>query len=100
MVDSAVPWLWEVGSLTRSPNSVWARHPRALAFRVGCDLGARLEGARTAYATARIVLAESDVDIAEVLAELEREAADLQRERREVAMVGEALAGRRWRDRL
>lgn len=99
-VDAATRWLWEVGSLDRSPLSVWARHPRALAFRVARDVEARLEGARVAYAQARVALRDSGVDVDEVLAELEGEAATLQRAQREVGVVGEALAGRRWQARL
>lgn len=98
--DAATRWLWDTGSLDRSAVSVWARHPRALAFRVARDVEARLEGARVAYAQARVALRDSGVDVEEVLAELEREAASLQRVQREVGVVGEALAGRRWQARL
>lgn len=86
--------------MERSPNSVWARHPRALAFRVSCDLEARVEGARVAYARARTALTEAGLDPEEALRALEAEAADLQRLQREATMVAEALDGRRWHDRL
>lgn len=86
--------------MERSPNSVWARHPRALAFRVSCDLEARVEGARVAYARARTALTEAGMDPEEALRVLEAEAADLQRLQREATMVAEALDGRRWHDRL
>jgi hypothetical protein len=79
---------------------VWAVHPRALAFRVSCDLDARIEGARLAYARARTALAGTGIDPDRVLQALESEAADLQRLQREVEMVAEALAGRRWQARL
>lgn len=98
--ESAIRWLWDVGSVERSPNSVWARHPRALAFRVSCDLEARVEGARVAYARARTALTEAGLDPEEALRALEAEAADLQRLQREATMVAEALDGRRWHDRL
>ena len=98
--ESAIRWLWDVGSIERSPASVWARHPRALAFRVSCDLEARVEGARVAYARARAVLNESGLDPEEALRALEAEAADLQRLQREASMVAEALNGRRWHARL
>ena len=98
--ESAIRWLWDVGSVERSPNSVWARHPRALAFRVSCDLEARVEGARVAYARARTALTEAGMDPEEALRVLEAEAADLQRLQREATMVAEALDGRRWHDRL
>lgn len=86
--------------MERSPNSVWARHPRALAFRVSCDLEARVEGARIAYARARTALTEAGLDPEEALRALEAEAADLQRLQREATMVAEALDGRRWHARL
>ena len=98
--QSALRWLWDCGSVERTPTSVWARHPRALAFRAACDLDGRIQGARAAYAQARVALAESGVDLAEVLAALEGEAARLLRLRREVGLVAEALDGRRWRERL
>lgn len=98
--ESASRWLWDVGSVERTPASVWARHPRALAFRVGCDLEARLEGARKAYARVRTALTDAGLDPEEALRALEAEAADLQRLQREVAMIAEALDGRRWRARL
>jgi hypothetical protein len=100
LTGSATRWLWDVGSVERSPVSVWGRHPRALAFRVRCDLEARIEGARLAYSQARAALAGTDVALEDVLAALEAEAAHLQRLRREVIMVEEALAGRRWQARL
>ena len=98
--ESATRWLWDVASIERSPSSVWARHPRALAFRVTCDLEARVEGARVAYARARTALTGTGVDPEEALTALEAEAAELQRLQREAAMVAEALDGRRWHARL
>ena len=98
--ESAVRWLWDIASIERSPGSVWARHPQALAFRVSCDLDARVEGARLAYARARSALGAAGVDTEAVLIALEAEAADLQRLQRETAMVGEALQGRRGQARL
>ena len=98
--DTAVRWMWEISSLERSPSSVWARHPRALAFRVACDLDARIEGARRAYARARVALVGVGVDPEEALRALEAEAAGLQRLQREVALVGQALEGHRWQARL
>lgn len=99
-VDSATRWLWDVASTPRSSTSVWGVHPQALAFRVACDLEARVEGARLAYARARRALIDTGVDVDEVLTALEAEAADLARLQREVEMVRDALGGRRWRDRL
>lgn len=98
--ESATRWLWDVSSIGRSATSVWGRHPQALAFRVACDLEGRIHGARLAYARARTSLAEAGADTEEVLRQIEAEAAELQRLQREVAMIAEALAGRRWQARL
>lgn len=98
--DSAVRWLWDIASVPRSSTSVWALHPRALAFRVACDLEARVEGARAAYARARRALADSGVELEDVLTALEAEGAELQRLQREVDLVAQALEGRRWQARL
>ena len=98
--ETATRWLWDVASIPRSTASVWARHPRALAFRVSCDLDARVEGARLAYARARATLTAVGLDPEEALAALVGEAAELQRLQREVAMVADALGGRRWQARL
>jgi len=97
---SAVRWLWDLHPAPRTPASVWTRHPRALAFRAAHDLEGRLQGARTAYAQARTALDGAGVDPAAVLAELEAEAAELQRQHREVGLVAQALAGRRWAHHL
>lgn len=100
LTESAARWLWDIGALPRSHDSVWARHPVALAFRVASDLAARLDGTRTAYARARQALGGSGLDLDEVLRALETEAAVLQRQQREVDLVAAALEGRRWRERL
>ena len=94
--ESAVRWLWDLQPAPRTATSVWSRHPRALAFRAAHDIEGRLHGARTAYAQARTSLDGTQVDPSIVLAELEAEAADLQRQRREVDLIEQALAGRRW----
>lgn len=98
--ESAIRWLWDVASIERSPDSVWGRHPQALAFRVGWDLEARMEGARHAYARARSALGAAGIDPEEALGALEAEAADLQRLQREVTLVAKALHGERWSARL
>lgn len=99
-VTSAQRWLWDVGAMPRDLESAWTRHPQAHAFRVCIDLQARLDGARTAYASVRSALHDSDVDVPAVLAEIESEASLLQRWQREAQLVAEALAGRRWGRRL
>ena len=67
---TAATWLWEVSSLERSPDDVWARYPRSLAFRVACDVDSRLEGARVAYSHARAALHDASVPVDEVLTAL------------------------------
>lgn len=99
-VASATRWLWDIASIPRSPTSVWGQHPQALAFRVACDLEARVEGARLAYARARRALVDSGVDPESALMALEAEGVDLQRLQREVELVADALGGRRWQARL
>ena len=98
--ESAERWLWDVGSTPRDLGSAWAGRPRALAFRVACDLAARVEGTRAAYSRARQELAGAGGDIDAVLAALEAEGAALQALQREVSLVAEALAGRRWQARI
>lgn len=97
---SAQRWLWEIGSLDRRTSSVWALYPVAHAYRVACDIDARLAGARDAYSRARAEFRSSDIPVDAVLEALEEEGAQLQRLRREVLLVEEALKGRRWGARL
>lgn len=99
-VATATTWLWEVGYLERSPDVVWTRYPEALAFRVTCDVAARLEGTRVSYSHARSALRDGSVPVDEVLSALQREGAALQRLQREVGLVQQALSGRRWGARL
>lgn len=98
--DSAVRWLWDIGAIPRRPDSPWQRHPSAFAFRVLEDVEARLTGARTAYARARQSVGVDGVELDALLTEIEAEGAVLQRWRREAGLVAEALAGRRWNQRL
>lgn len=59
-----------------------------------------MEGARSAYSRARKELTGTGVDVEAVLAALEAEGAALQALQREVSLVAEALAGRRWQARI
>lgn len=99
-VESAQRWLWDVGSVERRTESIWSVHPVAHAFRVACDVDARLAGAREAYSRARAAFDGTDVPVAAVLEALEDEGARLQRLRREVSLVQEAMRGQRWGARL
>jgi hypothetical protein len=98
--ESAERWLWDVGSTPRDLGSAWTGRPSALAFRVACDLAARVEGTRAAYSRARQELTGSGVDIDSVLTALEAEGSALQALQREVSLVREALSGRRWQARI
>jgi hypothetical protein len=93
---SAIRWLWDISPMERSPESVWSAYPEAHAFRVTYDINARIEGARQSYSRARSELAHADVPLDAVLEALESEGAALQRLQREVGLVQEAMAGRRW----
>lgn len=95
-------WLLEAGPGEWRSLPSLRRHPRALAYRTRCELDARIEGARAAYAGLRAHLGDglSAQDLAAVLADLEAEGAALIALAREVGLVEEALAGRRWRPRL
>lgn len=77
-------------------------HPVALARLAVCQVEASLAGARQAYAGVRRDLRDYlDPDqIDAVLLALEHEGSRLVGLAREVAMVEEALRGRRWRPRL
>ncbi len=90
----------DLGPAEWRTQSVWREFPQALAHRLRCDLEARREGARVAYATARAALRDMEIDIERVLTALEAEGAALGLRLSEVELVSEALDGRRWKARL
>ena len=98
----AMGWLFDLGPAEWRSSAVLREQPLALAFRARHDVDARLEGARAAYAAARVELSEvvEAPVVGSLLAALEAEGARLVALRREVALVEEALRGRRWRPRL
>lgn len=98
--ERAVRWMLDLGPAEWRPQRVWHDYPQALAHRLRCDLEARREGARTAYATTRAALGSTPADVERVLNAVEAEGAILALRLREVELVQEALSGRRWRDRL
>jgi hypothetical protein len=98
--EQAVRWMLDLGPAEWRTQRVWHDYPQALAHRLRCDLEARREGARTAYGTTRAALASTSTDVERVLTAVEAEGATLALRLREVELVQEALAGRRWRDRL
>jgi hypothetical protein len=97
-----VAWLLDAGPPELRGYPALRAHPAALARVVGHHVDATLDGARRAYAGARRELADvaGPEVVADVLAVLEREGARLVALQREVALVEEALRGRRWRPRL
>jgi hypothetical protein len=81
---------------------VLRRHPVALARLAAHHAEGSLQAARAAYSGARRELADrvpAQV-IEETLAALAKEGAVLAARSREVALVEEALQGRRWRPRM
>ena len=98
----AISWLLDLGPAEWRQSPVLREQPLALAFRARYDVDARVEGARAAYAAARAELSEAVEApvVGALLASLEAEGARLVALQREVALVEEALRGRRWRPRL
>jgi hypothetical protein len=100
--DHVVGWL-----LDRAPGG-WRRHgvlraqPFALAVLVRQHSNAVLDGLRGSYAAARRELADrlSPDQLDDVLVALEAEGAEAAESSRQVHLVEEALAGKRWRARL
>lgn len=99
---SAVGWLLDLCPGDYRAYDVLRRHPLVLARLAGHEVGASLEAARRGFATARAELRESVSPevLAGVLEMYEREGARLLRVQREVGLVADALAGRRYVPRL
>jgi hypothetical protein len=100
--DRVVAWMLDLCPPDYRAHSVLRRHPVALARLAALHAEATLAAARAAYAGARRDLAgrvpPEAVD--EILAALSHEGAHLAAQVREIALVEEALQGRRWRPRL
>jgi hypothetical protein len=100
--ESAAGWLLDLCPADYRAHDVLRQHPVVLARFAAHHVAASLAGARAAYAGARRELgevAEPEV-VAAALRALEAEGARLARAEREVALVEEALRGRRWAPRL
>jgi len=95
--ERAVAWMLDQGPGEWRTEQTWTKSPAALAHRLTCDLDARQEGARRAYASARVALARSGVDVEEVLSALEREGAALAARIRELSLVSDELGRRQDR---
>jgi len=100
--ETAAAWLLDQCPPDYRAHDVLRRHPLVLARFAAHHVEAALEGARSAYASARRELGDrvppEVVDAS--LRALEAEGARLSRTSREVALVEDALLGARWRPRL
>ncbi len=101
-VTRAVAWLLDIGSPDWRTMPALREQPVLLAFRAHADVRARLAGARDAYSAARAEVGDAvpPEAVAALLEALEAEGAALVAREREVALVEQALRGRRWRPRL
>jgi hypothetical protein len=97
-----VGWLLDLAPPEFRSHEVFRRHPLVLAWAVQHYVDAALEASRAAYASARADLAAAMPPevVTETLRALEFEGVRLAAVQRQVAMVGEALAGATWRPRL
>lgn len=98
----AILWLLDHGPGEWRTVNLLRERPLLLAFLLRSEVAARLDGARTAYSTARRDLTEftDPRTLADFLELLEAQGAQLLALAREVSLVEEALRGRRWRERL
>jgi hypothetical protein len=98
----AVLWLLDEAPPEFRSHTVFRDYPAALAFAVGHYVAGALAASREAYADCRRTLAGTlaPPEVEAVLRALEFEGVRLVRVQREVGLVAEALAGRRWVERL
>jgi hypothetical protein len=97
-----VGWLLDLCPPDYRSHEVLRRYPVVLARLAALHADASLQAARSAYAGARRDLAGRvpPEAIEETLVALSKEGARLAAQVREVALVEEALQGRRWRPKL
>ncbi|MCH9816067.1 MAG: hypothetical protein K0U64_06385 [Actinomycetia bacterium] len=97
-----VGWLLDRGPAGLRGRRVWRQEPAALALVTKTHCEQELAGLRTSYASARRELDDQlspeAVDL--VLVALEAAGAEAAETLRQVSLVAEALAGKRWRARL
>ncbi|MEZ5117011.1 MAG: hypothetical protein R2737_12170 [Candidatus Nanopelagicales bacterium] len=100
--ERVVGWLLDRCPPDYRLHDVLRANPRALARLTAHHVDATLEGARRAYAGVRRELRDrlTPEAVDAVLVALEREGTRLLVEQRQVALVEEALDGRRWVRRL
>lgn len=98
----AVSWLLDLCPGDFRAHEVLRRHPAILARFTAHQIDAALAGARTAYSRARAELRDvaPPEAVSAALTALEHEGARLVAAQREVALVEQALRGKRWRQQL
>jgi hypothetical protein len=99
---TATAWLFDLCPPDYRRHEVLRRHPAVLARFAAHHVQAGVQAARNGLATARDELRDvADPEtVAAAVAAYEREGAQLVRTQRAVALVEEALRGRRFRARL
>lgn len=100
--DDVTAWLLDRGPGEWRAHAVLRRHPRALSALLIAHLDTHLEGLRRHYGSVRREMSDvmPPADIPELLAAIEADGAQTAETLRQVRLVDEALAGRRWRRRL
>jgi hypothetical protein len=98
----AVAWLLDLCPPDYRGHDVLKRHPAILARFAAHHVAATLIGTREAYSRARAELRDvaPPEAIAAALRALEHEGIHLVGAQREIALVEEALRGKRWRPQL
>ncbi|HYN57131.1 MAG TPA: hypothetical protein VES03_08035 [Motilibacterales bacterium] len=100
--DKVVGWMLDLCPPEYRSHEVFRRHPVILARLAALHAEASLQAARAGYAGARRDLAARvpPEAVEETLVALSKEGARLAAQLREIALVEEALQGRRWRPKL
>lgn len=100
--ESVSAWLLDRGPGEWRSHPVLRRHPRALSALLITHLETHLDGLRRHYGSVRRDMSEvvPAADIPDLLAAIEADGAQTAETLRQVRLVDEALAGRRWQRRL
>jgi hypothetical protein len=95
-------WLLDRGPGEWRAHPVLRQFPQALGLLVADHLEAELTGLRRSYRSVRSEMGDAVPPdrMGDLLAAIEAQAAVVTESGRQVALVREALAGRRWRPRL
>lgn len=100
--DGVTAWLLDRGPGEWRSHDILRRYPQALSSLLITHLETRLAALRRHYGSVRRSMAEvmPPEDIPELLAAIEADGSLTAETLRQVRLVDEALAGRRWRRRL